>query len=82
VGGVVASSNKLTLSVDKEIIERARRYSRAHGTSISKLVSEYLASLPQERPVSSPVVGRLRGLLPPEVSPDEYRERIEEKYGS
>ena len=36
---------KLTLSVDKHIIEKARTYSKEHKTSISRLVSVFLERL-------------------------------------
>ena len=39
---------KLTLSVDEAAIQRARRYSKRHGTSVSELVSRFLASLDDE----------------------------------
>jgi len=39
------SKKKLTLSVDERVIERARRYSTRHNTSISQLVTSYLSQL-------------------------------------
>lgn len=36
---------KLTLTIEKETKERARRYARKQGTSISKLVEDYLAAV-------------------------------------
>lgn len=74
---------KLTLSVDEQIIERAHRYSQRHNTSISQLVSNYLAHLAEAEPHQpfSPTVRRLTGILPPDVSLDEHREHLENKYG-
>lgn len=77
----MSSKKKLTLSVDQEVIERARRYSIRHKTSISQLVSTYLSQLdsPPERRFS-PLVHRLRGILPRDVSMEEYHRYLEEKH--
>ena len=76
------SLRKLTLSVDESVIERARRYSERHQTSISRLVSTFLEALAKEEPDSnlSPTVRRLAGILPADVSGDEYRRYLEEKH--
>lgn len=77
----MSSKKKLTLSVDEDVIERARRYSDEHNTSISQLVSTYLRQLdsPSDRELS-PLVKRLRGILPSEVSVEDYREHLEKKH--
>jgi Family of unknown function (DUF6364) len=79
----MSSRKKLTLSVDEQIIERAHRYSQRHNTSISKLVSNFLARLAAtgpDRPYS-PTVQRLIGILPSDVSVEQYHEHLERKYG-
>ena len=40
---------KLTLSVDRDLIEGAKFQARRRGTSLSKLVSRFLRSLCEER---------------------------------
>lgn len=77
----MSSKKKLTLSVDAEVIERARRYSREHDTSISQLVSTYLSQLdsPSDRRLSA-WVRRLVGVLPSDVSIEEHREHVEKKH--
>ena len=72
--------SKLTLSVDAAVVERAKRFSRRNDTSISQLVSSFLASLEDEAGESTPLVGRLRGVLPSAVSRDEYLTHLEEKH--
>jgi hypothetical protein len=72
---------KLTLTIDADVIEKARGYSADHGTSISRLVSQFLARLPARRSRHSPAVERLIGLLPPDVRVSEYHEHLEEKHG-
>lgn len=73
-------ARKLTLSVDEDVIEKARRYSKAHGTSISRLVTSFLARLSQQRRRYTPTVQRLIGLLPRHADRAEYRRHLEEKY--
>ena len=78
----MTTRKKLTLSVDVDVIERARRYSKRHQTSISQLVTNYLSQLdasPSER--LSPSVQRLLGILPATVSEEEYYQHIDEKHG-
>jgi len=77
----MSSKKKLTLSVDEQVIERARRYSRKHNTSISQLVSTYLSQLgvPSEHELA-PFVQRIRGILPSDTSIEEYQEHLETKH--
>jgi hypothetical protein len=72
---------KLTLSVEKTLIERARRFSERNETTISRLVSEFLARLGDEHRGAAPITARLRGVLPPEAGIGEYRGHLDEKYG-
>ena len=37
--------NKLTLSINQDIIDRAKEYAKSSGKSLSKIVEEYLKSL-------------------------------------
>ncbi len=71
---------KLTLTVDEDVIEKARDYSAANHTSISRLVNQFLARLPDEEKRYSPAVRRLIGLLPADVRVATYHEHLEEKY--
>ncbi|MEX0892493.1 MAG: DUF6364 family protein [Gemmatimonadota bacterium] len=75
------AARKLTLSVDEQVIERARRYSQLHNTSISRLVSTFLAQLPVEPDEETPIVRRLRGILPVEADVREHKGYLDEKYG-
>ena len=73
---------KLTLSVDEELIRKAREYSRRYETSISQLVSNFLERLPEPGQEFSPTVRRLYGILPSDVDEADYRRHLEEKYRS
>ena len=38
-------STKLTLTIDKSVIEEAKQYAKSQGRSLSKLIEEYLKSI-------------------------------------
>ena len=73
---------KLTLSVDERVIERAKSYARARGTSVSGLVEQMLdlaASGSDQPNVAPPVLARVRGSLKG-VDQRDYRRYLERKY--
>lgn len=73
---------KLTLSVDARVVARAKRYARAQGTSVSRLVEKMLdlAATPGSRAADvPPVLARLRGSLKGADTAD-YRRYLERKY--
>jgi hypothetical protein len=76
----------LNLSVERASVERARRYAELHGTSISRLVDEFLGSLPLDTPHRRrsdlpPVVRRLIGVAAGgSVGVEDYHEHLEQKY--
>jgi len=73
---------KLTLSVNERVVERAKRYAKAQGTSVSGLVERMLdlAAAPRERPGETPrVLAKLRGSLK-RGSVSDYRKYLEQKY--
>jgi hypothetical protein len=76
---------KLTLTVDPEVVERAKHFAEQHDTSVSTLVEDYLRRLSGPRADRTgrlpPLVTRLRGLGRPSGGRDEYRRHLEEKYG-
>lgn len=74
------SLTKLTLSLDKETIKAAKRYSAGQKLSLSKLVARYFKSLKKEDGDYSPAVSRLLGILPSKVAPKEYKKYLEKKY--
>ena len=41
-------NTKLTLNLDKEIINEAKIYAKSHSVSLSKLIENYLNSLTQK----------------------------------
>lgn len=76
----VMARRKLTLSVDEAAIDTARRYSKRHGTSVSELVTRYLGSLEDTRRKTTPIVSKLRGILPSDATIEDYRRHIADKH--
>lgn len=72
---------KLTLSVDRQVILRAKSYARTQGSSVSKLVESYLELItsPQARSEDPPVLRSLRGILR-KADPRGYRRYLAKKY--
>jgi hypothetical protein len=58
---------KLTLSLNKDTIEQAKKYAKKKNISLSKLIESYLnkvSSADRETPEISPLVKSLSGVLP------------------
>ncbi len=75
------ASVKLTLSVDRSVVIAAKRYAAEHGTSVSRLVEDYLSAVVQASRSgrATPVLSRLRGSLGG-AERDAWREHLERKY--
>jgi len=57
---------KLTLKLDKTVIESAKKYAEEHNRSLSRMVENYFSNLSAERfspGKHSPVVESLSGIL-------------------
>jgi hypothetical protein len=74
---------KLTLRLDSELIERAKRHASATGRSVSQLVSDYFSLIERqsngtEDSPTPEIVSALHGCLAPstldEADYDDYRE--------
>jgi len=72
---------KLTLRIEKPTVESAKDYAREHNTTLSRLVAEFLRTLPdtENRP-STPILAELNGILPVDSSLDGYQAYLDEKY--
>lgn len=74
---------KLTLSVDAKVVYVAKKYAAERGTSVSRLVEEYLAVLSRRAEVTeeTPILARVRGLLKgSRLDEQDYRRHLREKY--
>ena len=77
-------NTKLTLNIDKQIIEEAKHYAREHGVSLSKLIETYLDSvtrISQKKFNVTPLVESLTGIIPDQYDErQDYRNFIDKKY--
>jgi uncharacterized protein DUF6364 len=74
--------SKLTLSVEKTVVSRARRYAKQQGVSVSEMVEAYLAAVvapPGTGLRDAPILHSLRGSLK-KADVEEYRSHLLKKY--
>lgn len=79
---------KLTLSLDKKVIEQAKKYAKKKNISLSKLIEAYLSKTSfqeKDEPVISPLVKSLSGILKLPKGFDRkkgYSDYLSEKYNA
>ncbi|HCY01103.1 hypothetical protein SDC9_136273 [bioreactor metagenome] len=78
-------NTKLTLNLDKNVIEKAKSYAKENKSSLSKLVENYLSSLINASHKNdikvSPLVDSLTGVISSSVDERKrYRDYLSEKY--
>jgi hypothetical protein len=78
-------NTKLTLTVEKNVIDRAKTYAKQTGKSLSELIENYLETITQERgnekisPKLKKIVGAVK--LPKNFDEDkELRAYLEKKH--
>lgn len=77
---------KLTLSIDQEVIVRAKRYAHGQHRSLSGLVENYLREVTRTDLAAddvTPIVAELSGIFPAESAAahrDDYADYLVEKY--
>ena len=80
---IMHEKKKLTLRLDKRLIERAKQYAALHDISVSELVEAFFLQLEKTEDVAhTPLVRQLTGILPADVDfKQEYDHYLLEKYG-
>ena len=84
----IAMNTKLTLTIEQEIIKRAKDYAKEKNRSLSDIIENYLKVLTKEEKQQKdkklkPVVSSLKGSFKMPNNMDykkELRNRLEEKY--
>jgi hypothetical protein len=80
---------KLTLTIDKNVIEEAKDYAQKSNRSVSKIVEEYLKiivknkdSFPSLTSLRSPITNKISGMFKDNGKPykDMVAEALEDKY--
>lgn len=79
---------KLTLSISKKTVERAKLISRQKGKSISKMVEEYLDAVAEKEKKETSAVDKIHSILKGKITNKNVdwkkikAERLAKKYGS
>lgn len=79
-------NTKLTLNLDKHIIDKAKDYAKNRRVSLSQLIENYLNSLTRKEgkePQISPFVQSLTGVIPNESQGDykkDFYDYLNKKY--
>lgn len=85
-------NTKLTLTIEQEVIQRAKKYAKEKNRSLSDIVENYLKMLTKQETSDeldtkakkiSPIVKSLKGSfkMPKDMDyKEELRKRLEEKY--
>ncbi len=75
---------KLTLSVDDEVIQAAKKWARARGLSVSQMVSTFFVSVTRSKQPPDkmpPDLNKLAGILEKEERlAEDYYDHVERKY--
>ncbi len=76
---------KLTLRLEKQLVELAKEYASAHGKSVSKVVADYFMLLNKTQDNQSdeltPIAQSLKGSLgKTQMDESDYKEYLEKKY--
>ncbi len=83
-------SSKLTLSMEPEVVYRAKKIAKEKNTSLSKLVQDYLDQLSKHKPdpeneIDSDILeltGVLKGKIPDDIDLKEERyQYLKKKHG-
>lgn len=73
---------KLTVRVSRDLLENVKVYAEKNNTTLTELIEAFLKNIPPQFPLeNAPIVRRLSGSLPKNLSIQDYRNHLEDKYG-
>ena len=72
---------KLTVWVEKDLLEKVKQYAAKNNTTLTDLIDSYLRHIPGQAPLDdAPIVRRISGTMSANTSVEDYRKHLEEKY--
>jgi hypothetical protein len=75
-------NTKLTVRVPSDLLENVKRYARQNNTTLTALIEAYLQRIPAQEPFDdAPIVRRLSGTLSPDITIQDHKDHLVEKYG-
>jgi hypothetical protein len=79
---VEMQDTKLTVRVPKDLLENVKRYAKQNDTTLTALIEAYLRRIPAQEPFEdAPIVRRLSGTLSQDVTIQDHKDHLAEKYG-
>lgn len=69
-------TTKLTLTIEKSIIERAKSYAKNTGRSLSEIIENYLATITEEN-THEELSPKLKKIVGAVSLPDDFDEEVE-----
>jgi hypothetical protein len=76
------SEPKLTVRVPRDLLENARLYAAQNNTTLTDLIKTYLRRIPAQSLLEdTPIVRRLSGTLSLDLTIQDYKKHMDEKYG-
>jgi hypothetical protein len=78
----IMNQTKLTVRVPRELLDNIKQYAAQNNTTLTNLIEAYLRRIPVQTPLDdAPIVRRISGALPKDITIQDYRDHLEEKYG-
>jgi hypothetical protein len=68
---IVVMTTKLTLSIKEEIVKKAKRISLRRGKSVSKLIEEYITSLPEKDDTEENAIDKIKKIMQGKITDRE-----------
>ncbi|TDH26797.1 antitoxin [Segetibacter sp. 3557_3] len=80
-------TTKLTLSINKEVVKKAKRIAQTRGKSVSKMIEEFIGSLPEKDAADKTAVDKIKNIINGKITHPKIdwkktkEERLTDKYG-
>jgi hypothetical protein len=72
---------KLTVRVDQGLLNNVKQYAASNHTTLTDLIDAYLRQIPDQNPRKhTAIVSQLSGILSQDVSIEDYKKHLDEKY--
>ena len=81
-GRNLMKDTKFTVRISRELLENAKIYEEKNNTTLTDLIESFLKNIPSQFHLeNAPIVRRISGSLPQNLSMQDYRNHLEEKFG-
>jgi hypothetical protein len=78
----VMEKTKLIIRVPCDLLENVKQFAAQNHTTLTELIEAYLLRIPAQHPFeNAPILRRLSGSLSLEVTTQNYKKHLDNKYG-